>query len=78
MALLRIRKKIFGTNKVPRMAIHKSNKNIYVQFVDDSKSITLLSGSTRELKLKNAANATACLGVRTFVETTVAIAFAES
>src|SRR5512137_2231596 len=30
------------------------------------------------MKLKNAANPTACLGLRTFVETTVAIAFAES
>ena len=52
----RIRKKIFGTSENPRITIHKSNKNIYVQFLDDLKGKTLLSVSTRELKLKNAAN----------------------
>lgn len=38
------------------MAFHKSNKNIYVQFVDDIKGITLLSVSSSTLKLKNSAN----------------------
>ncbi|MBI5574175.1 MAG: 50S ribosomal protein L18 [Elusimicrobia bacterium] len=53
---LRIRKKVFGTAERPRMVIHKSNKHIYVQFVDDLKGKTLLSVSSSTLKLKNAAN----------------------
>ncbi len=63
---IRIRKKVFGTAEKPRMAIHKSNKHIYVQFVDDLKGKTLLSVSTLSLKFplkadspqakKNAAN----------------------
>ena len=46
------------------MAIHKSNKYIYVQFVDDTKFKTVLSVSSSTLKLKNAGNikAAAALG----------------
>ncbi|MEW6557712.1 MAG: 50S ribosomal protein L18 [Elusimicrobiota bacterium] len=53
---LRIRKKIAGTAQRPRMVLHKSNKNIYIQFIDDIRGHTLLSVSTRTLKLKNTAN----------------------
>lgn len=53
---IRIRKKVEGTAERPRMAIHKSNKHIYVQFVDDLKGRVLLSVSSSTLKLKNAAN----------------------
>ena len=52
----RIRKKVFGTTEMPRMVVRKSNKNIYIQFVDDSKGVTLLSVSTLSLKLKPSAN----------------------
>ncbi len=42
----RIRRKINGTAERPRMAIMVSNRNIYVQFVDDEKGVTLASVST--------------------------------
>jgi len=60
----RIRKKVFGTAERPRMVIHKSNKYIYVQFVDDLKGKTLLSISSSTLKLEHSANikASICLG----------------
>jgi large subunit ribosomal protein L18 len=45
------------------MAIHKSNKNIYVQFVDDLNGKTLLSVSSSVLKLKNAANVKASVSL---------------
>ncbi len=46
----RTRSNIFGTTKIPRMSVYKSLKQIYVQFIDDSKSKTILSASSKELK----------------------------
>lgn len=46
-----IRIKIFGTKKRPRMSIFRSNRNIFVQLIDDVKGHTLYSYSS--LKLKN-------------------------
>lgn len=45
---MRIRKKISGTSEIPRLAVFRSNKQIYVQVVDDTKGITLLAVSSRE------------------------------
>jgi len=39
----RIRAKVFGTLKKPRLSIFKSNKNISAQIIDDSRAVTLLS-----------------------------------
>lgn len=41
----RIRAKIIGTEKHPRLSVFRSNKNIYVQLIDDSKSVTVLHSS---------------------------------
>ncbi len=43
----RIRKKVVGTTARPRMSVTFSNEHIYVQFIDDSKGVTLASASTR-------------------------------
>ncbi|MGA1478747.1 MAG: 50S ribosomal protein L18 [Candidatus Actinomarina sp.] len=55
---IRIRKKISGTPTVPRLAVFKSNSNIYVQAIDDLNQVTLASASTisPELKSKNLTN----------------------
>jgi large subunit ribosomal protein L18 len=45
---LRIRKKISGTAERPRIAVFRSNKQIYVQVVDDLNGVTLLSASSKE------------------------------
>jgi large subunit ribosomal protein L18 len=45
---MRIRKKISGTANIPRLAVFRSNKQIYVQIVDDLKGVTLLSASSKE------------------------------
>jgi len=42
----RIRQKVSGTADRPRMAVYFSNENIYVQFIDDAKGVTLASTST--------------------------------
>lgn len=42
----RLRKKIVGSAERPRMAIFKSNRHLYVQFIDDVAAHTLASVST--------------------------------
>jgi len=44
----RIRKKVSGTADIPRVAVFRSNKQIYAQVIDDLKGITILSASSRE------------------------------
>ena len=47
----RIRTKISGTKERPRMTVYRSNKHIYVQFIDDIESKTLLSVSSLNKKI---------------------------
>ena len=42
----RIRRKVNGTAERPRLAIMISRRRIYVQFIDDTKGVTLLSVCT--------------------------------
>jgi len=44
----RIRKKIAGTGVKPRLSVFRSNAEIYAQLIDDDKSITLVSASSRD------------------------------
>lgn len=44
----RIRKKVMGTAERPRMAVYRSNTQIYVQLIDDIARKTILSASSRE------------------------------
>lgn len=48
----KIRRKIFGTTKCPRLSVFRSGKHIYVQIIDDSSGKTLVSQS--DLKLNHA------------------------
>ncbi len=45
----RTRAKIWGTAVRPRLAVSRSNKNIYLQLIDDDKGRTLVSASVNEL-----------------------------
>ena len=45
---MRIRKKINGTVETPRLAVYRSNKQIYVQVVDDLSGVTILSACSKE------------------------------
>ncbi len=47
----RIRNKITGTADTPRVAVYRSNKQIYAQVIDDLKRITLLSASSKEKEI---------------------------
>lgn len=57
---MRIRRKIFGTQDRPRMSVFRSNKQIYVQFVNDEIGATLASASSgcKEIAEKGAMNKT--------------------
>ena len=48
-----IRKKISGTPERPRMCVHKSNRNIYAQIVDDVDGKTICGVSTRAVGSKS-------------------------
>jgi large subunit ribosomal protein L18 len=48
---MRIRKKINGTTEAPRLAVYRSNKQIYVQVIDDLKGVTLLSACSKEKEI---------------------------
>lgn len=52
----RIRNKVVGTTNCPRLSVFRSNANIHVQIIDDSKSTTLVSCSSVDLKLENGGN----------------------
>ena len=41
-----IRKKITGTVSQPRLSVYRSNKDIYVQVIDDLKGVTLAATSS--------------------------------
>ena len=55
---LRIRKNLSGTATTPRLAVFRSNKNIFAQVIDDVAGVTLVSASSidKELKLANGSN----------------------
>jgi len=46
----RVRAKIFGTAKRPRLCVFRSAKHIYAQLIDDEKGFTLAAASDSELK----------------------------
>ncbi len=46
----RVRAKVFGTNKVPRLCVFRSPKHIYAQLIDDEKGKTLASAGDLGIK----------------------------
>ena len=48
----RIRSKIKGTSERPRLAVFRSNSNIYAQVIDDVSGNTLVSCSTLDKEVK--------------------------
>jgi large subunit ribosomal protein L18 len=52
----RIRNKITGTAVRPRLAVYRSNKQIYAQIIDDVAAVTLVSASSREAAITTTGN----------------------
>ena len=53
---IRVRRKISGTADCPRLSVYRSNKNLFVQVIDDVAGVTLCQASTldKEIKTKHA------------------------
>lgn len=49
----RVRSKIKGTKERPRLSVFKSNRDVYVQLIDDISSKTLAAASSIEMKGKS-------------------------
>lgn len=45
---MRVRKIVSGTQERPRMSVYRSNKEIYVQLIDDNAEKTLLAVSSKD------------------------------
>ena len=64
----RIRKKVSGTAQKPRMVVFRSNKQIYVQVIDDEQGKTLCAAASNDKDLaaqckgKNGIDAAAVVG----------------
>ena len=44
----RIRKIVIGTDKIPRLSVFRSNKEIYAQLINDHTGKTVLAASSRD------------------------------
>jgi len=66
---LRIRKKVSGTTAKPRLAVYRSEKNIYAQIIDDVTRKTLVSASSldKDFELKAGSNKDAAKAVGTLI-----------
>lgn len=53
---MRIRKSVNGTPERPRMTVFRSNKQIYVQLVDDLSGKTVVSASSRDKDVDDKGN----------------------
>ena len=52
---MRIRKILSGTTERPRMTVFRSNKQIYVQFIDDLTGVTMAAASSLDKEVAEAA-----------------------
>lgn len=59
----RVRTKVSGTSERPRLSVFRSNANISVQVIDDTKGVTLVSASSVDMKLENGGNIDAAKAV---------------
>ncbi len=49
---IRTKLKLVGAGR-PRLSVHRTNKHIYAQIIDDVKSVTLASASTAEKDIRS-------------------------
>ncbi len=54
----RIRKTVSGTEQRPRLAVFRSNKDIYAQLIDDVSGKTIASASSRDKDIEVKGNKT--------------------
>ncbi|GAA5230522.1 50S ribosomal protein L18 [Arthrobacter cryoconiti] len=50
---LRVRKRVSGTTVRPRLVVNRSARHVFVQVIDDTKGLTLVSASTLEADMRS-------------------------
>ena len=63
----RVRAKIKGTVKVPRLCVFRSNQRIYAQLIDDEKGKTLVAVRDEEIKISKNSKIKAPASAKAFV-----------
>jgi large subunit ribosomal protein L18 len=70
---VRVRKTLaLRLNGRPRLSVHRSSKNIYVQIIDDTKGVTLASASTMDKDFKATKKTGADKAAAEFIGKTIA------
>jgi large subunit ribosomal protein L18 len=59
----RVRAKVHGTPDRPRLTVHRTQKHLWLQLVDDEAGRTLCAASTKGLELAKTANLAAAKAV---------------
>ncbi len=49
----RVRAKLHGTSERPRLSVHRSNKHVFVQAINDDAGVTLAASSDLKVKSGN-------------------------
>ncbi|ALE92962.1 50S ribosomal protein L18 [Arthrobacter alpinus] len=49
---LRVRKRVSGTTARPRLVVNRSARHVFVQVIDDTQGLTLVSASTLEADMR--------------------------
>ena len=65
----RIRKVVNGTPERPRMSVFRSNKQIYVQVIDDTKGMTLVYAGSNDKALAEAVKGKTASEISSYVAT---------
>ena len=62
--VFRTRKNLKGTNEKPRLSVHKSNKHLFVQMIDDEsgKTIAAVGTNSKDVKMKKSKQSAEKLG----------------
>ena len=68
----RMRRHIIGTPERPRMAVFRSNNNMYVQIIDDVAKTTLVSASTLQKDVKEKLEKTNDVAAAAYLGTVIA------
>jgi large subunit ribosomal protein L18 len=59
----RVRAKVAGTTERPRLSVFKSNKDIYVQLIDDVKGVTLAAANSLKISDKTLSEKSNLIGL---------------
>lgn len=59
----RVRAKVAGTIERPRLSVFKSNKDVYVQLIDDTRGLTLVAANSLKITDKTLSEKSKMIGV---------------